>query len=288
MSWLIALAFAAAHAAAPFPTTAALTAADGAKIQTVWGAPAKSDRAVVLVHGAGRTGEDWGLLADKLFRAGLIVSVVDLRGHGASAAAAPAELTANDYAAMLKDVQAAVAHVRTQGAKRVAIVGADLGANLALNVAADDTAIASLALLSPGLNYQGIITNDAIRRYGVRPVLFVASRDDKYGTTSVQTLDAAAQGAHRIELYDAAGKGARMLNRQPEPRGRADGVPAGQLDGPRRPAAGQADDRRHQALDRGDEDLRPDRAPADDGAGALTARAYAPSSAATNRFPSSS
>jgi pimeloyl-ACP methyl ester carboxylesterase len=219
MSWLIALAFAVAHAAAPFPTTAALTAADGAKIQAVWGAPAKAERAVVLVHGAGRTGEDWSLLADKLFRAGLIVSVVDLRGHGASAAAAPADLTPDHYSAMLKDVQAAVAHVRAQGAKRVALVGADLGANLALTVAADDAEVASVALLSPGLNYKGVVTNDAIRRYGVRPVLFVASRDDTYGATSAQTLDAAALGAHRIELYDTAGKGARMLNRQPELEG---------------------------------------------------------------------
>jgi pimeloyl-ACP methyl ester carboxylesterase len=228
MNWFLALVASLALAAAPkappapsaaFPTTAALTTSDGVTVQAVWGAPAKAERAVVLVHGAGRTGDDWNLLADALFRQGLIVAVVDLRGHGASASAVAADLTPNDYAAMHKDVQATVAHVRATGASKVALVGADLGANLALNVAADDPDIASVALLSPGMDYKGVITTDAIRRYGARPALFVASADDAYGARSATSLDAAAQGPHRLELYEAAGKGARMLNREPSLEG---------------------------------------------------------------------
>ncbi len=213
MSWLLALVVA-AHAAATWPTVATVASADGVKLQVSWAAPAKADRAVVFVHGAGRSGADWQSTAEKAFRAGLIVAVVDLRGHGASVVGTPAELTPNDYAAMIGDVHAALAHVRAQGAKKVSLIGADLGGNLVLNVAADDADVSSVVLLSPGMDYKGIVTTDAIRRYGARPILFVASRDDKYGASSATALDANAVGPHQLQMYEAAGKGARMLNKE--------------------------------------------------------------------------
>lgn len=215
MGWILSLLFAIAQAATPYPTPVTLTAADGTAIHAIAGVPAKADKGVVFVHTAGRAKEDWQLVADKAFRQGLMVAVPDLRGHGSNVSGTPPTLTPQDYASMVGDVRAAVAHLRAQGAKKIAIVGAELGANLALNAAADEADVVSLVLLSPGLDYKGVITPDAIRRYGARPVLLVASKDDAYGARSAQALDAQAKGEHRLEVYEAAGKGTKMLNREP-------------------------------------------------------------------------
>lgn len=215
MGWILSLLFIVAQAATPYPTSVTLTAADGTAIHAIAGVPAKSDKGVVFVHTAGRAKEDWQLVADKAFRKGLMVAVPDLRGHGANVSGTPPTLTPQDYAAMVGDVRAAVAHLRAQGATKISIVGAELGANLALNAAAEEPDVVSLVLLSPGLDYKGVITPDAIRRYGARPVLLVASKDDAYGARSAQALDAQAQGEHQLQLYDAAGKGTKMFNREP-------------------------------------------------------------------------
>lgn len=228
MVWLLALMLTHADAATPtkaasaksaavaaYPTTVTLTTADGVALQAFEGVPARAENGVVFLHMAGRNKEDWQIVAQSFYRQGMMVSVPDLRGHGANAAGTTATLQPADYTAMVKDVNAAVASLRARGAKRVAIVGAELGANLALVAAADDPGITSVVLLSPGLDVKGVITPDAVKRYGARPALFVASKDDPYGARSATALDAQALGVHRVELYEAAGKGTRMFNREP-------------------------------------------------------------------------
>lgn len=209
----------AATPAVAWPTPVTLTTADGVSLQAVEGVPAKSDKGVVFVHMAGRNKEDWDLVAEAFYRQGMMVHVLDLRGHGANVVGAPVPLQPADYAAMTGDVRAAVASLRARGAQKIALVGAELGANLALNVAAEDPAITSVALLSPGLDVKGVITPDAVKRYGARSVLFVASKDDPYGARSAAALDAQATGDHRLVVYDAAGKGTKMFNREPELQG---------------------------------------------------------------------
>jgi alpha-beta hydrolase superfamily lysophospholipase len=199
----------------PFPAPLVLTASDGTTLHAAWGGPAKAENGVVFVHAAGGAKEDWAALADKCARAGMMVVAVDLRGHGANVSGAPPALTPADYVAMEKDVAAASAHLRAGGVRRIAMVGAELGANLALNAAAEDDTVVSVVLLSPGLDYKGVITPDAIRRYGARAALFVASQDDAYGARSAAALDAAATGDHRVELLTNAGKGMRMFNHEP-------------------------------------------------------------------------
>lgn len=202
-----------AHATTAFPTAVTLKTEDGVSLHAAYGAPSKATYGVVFVHMAGRTKEDWTLLAGKVYRQDVQVLTVDLRGHGANGA--PAAGAAPDYAAMVKDVRAAVAYLRAKGCSHVALVGAELGANLAINEAADDPAVVDVVLLSPGVDYKGVISTDAVRRYGERPLLLVASQDDVYGARSVTTLDRAAVGPHTVKLLDGAGKGTTMLNRDP-------------------------------------------------------------------------
>lgn len=214
---LLSLLLAVAHAASTFPTQVSLTTADGVALHAAWGAPSKATRGVVFVHMSGRSKEDWQLVADKLYRAGVQVLTVDLRGHGANATpvAAGALPPTPDYAAMVGDVRAAVAFLRAKGVTHVTLVGAELGANLAVNVAADDPGIVDLVLLSPGVDVKGVIASDAVRRYGDRPLLIVASQDDTYAARSASVLAGSATGLHELIMLDKAGKGTTMLNRDP-------------------------------------------------------------------------
>lgn len=198
-----------------FPTPIALNTLDGKVLQANVGVPANTVNGVVFVHMAGRNKEDWHGVADKLYRQGLLVLTIDLRGHGANVSGAPPTLTGADWIAMTEDVAAGVAEVRKRGAQKVALVGAEAGANLALLAAAADPTITSVALLSPGLDYKGLATGEAAKRYGPRPVFYAASRDDTYGLRSATALDSVATGPHTLQVFDKAGKGTAMFNREP-------------------------------------------------------------------------
>lgn len=212
----------AASKVAAFPSAATVATADGLTLQASYGQPAKpSTNGVVFVHMNGRSKEDWAGLADACWHAGSWVVTVDLRGMGANvpAGGVAAPLTPDDYQKMTQDVNAAVAFLRGKGVTKVTLVGAELGANLAINAAADDAAVVDTVLLSPGMVYQGVIATDAVKRYGARPLLMVASADDAYAAQSVSRFDQLASGDKHVEMYETAGKGTRMLNRQPELEG---------------------------------------------------------------------
>lgn len=189
-----------------------LTAADGTKIHaTDYG---KGPNGIVLVHDKGRSGSDWTYFAEKLASQDFHVVTLDLRGHGTSKP--PETLLDADYLKMTQDVAAAAAWLRSKGATKVSLVGANLGANLALNVAAEDPAITTVVLLSPGLNLSGITLGAAMEKYGKRSILMVASTDDQYATRSVNFLDEKAVGTEKhVEILEGAGSGVKMLNRAP-------------------------------------------------------------------------
>jgi SAM-dependent methyltransferase len=83
---------------------------------------------VLLLHGGGRTMEDWRLMAPSLLRAGLRVAAMDLRGHGRSTAASWS------WPAALGDVAAVAGRL---GMDRPALVGHSLGGIVAAMWAAE-------------------------------------------------------------------------------------------------------------------------------------------------------
>lgn len=205
----LALVAALALASPAFAATITLKTKDGASIKA--DEVGKGTNAVVLVHDKGRSHDDWTYFAGKLADNGWRVLSVDLRGHGESKP--PDSLTADDYKAMVNDVAAATTYLKSKGAQKIAVVGASFGANLALNLAAEDPNVTNLILLSPGLNLQGVTVTDAMDKYAGRPVLMVASYDDAYALKSVNALDERAKGDKHVELLEDAGAGAKMLNK---------------------------------------------------------------------------
>ncbi len=213
-AFLVSLALAGAPAKSSF-NTVTLTSADGHVLSASLGLPKAAKYGVVLVHQGGRNKEDWLSIADKLYGDGVAVIAVDLRGHGASAPLAQSPPTPADYAAMVGDVRAAIDRLEAEKITRLAVVGAELGANLVINAALDESAVVIVAMLSPGLDYKGVITSDAVKRYGPRTLLLVAAADDTYGAKSAAILDGSAQGQHEFRLLEAGGRGMKMLSAEP-------------------------------------------------------------------------
>ena len=71
---------------------------------------------------------------------------------------------------------------------RIAIAGASVGANVALRYAAVNEDIAAILLLSPGINYKGLRTDDVITSVGSRPLRIMVSRYDAFAFESSKRL----------------------------------------------------------------------------------------------------
>ncbi|MEQ1569607.1 MAG: alpha/beta hydrolase [Myxococcota bacterium] len=192
-----------------------LTAADGATLSAErYGA---GKRGVVLVHDEARSRADYATLAPRLASAGYLVIAVDLRGHGASS---PGPLTEADWPKLVADVGAAIGWLGHQGATEVHLVGTGLGANLAVNAAADTPAVTDLVLLSPTPARHGVRIAGAAEALGTRPVLVVASTDDVLSLKAATWLTGAVGGPTELATYTGAGSGARMLAAAPDLEGR--------------------------------------------------------------------
>jgi dienelactone hydrolase len=189
---------------------------DGVAIAATWYEPSmRPAPAVILVHMLGRSRRDWDGLASRLASSGIGALAIDLRGHGESAYAATGD---GDYSAMVKDLAAAKRYLGTRGDVRAAsigIAGASIGANLAALEAAADPGIASVALLSPSLDYRGLRIEAAVRKYGSRPMLLISSDDDPYAHRSAVELGKTGSTRELLSLT-GAGHGTNMLGRSYE------------------------------------------------------------------------
>jgi hypothetical protein len=95
------------------------------------------------------------------------------------------------------------------------MAGASIGANLALLDAAEDPGVMSIALLSPGLDYRGLRTEAAMKKYGGRSALLVGSTKDPYAERSIKELITLGSGSREVRLTDEVAHGTMMLSRDP-------------------------------------------------------------------------
>lgn len=165
--------------------------------------------AVLLLHDEGRSSEDWADFSTRLASAGFQVLAVDLRGHGRTGGAPPAE---EDWVRMTAEVRAGVAWLRAHGATHVSLVGARLGGSLALQVASADPAIASVGVLSPVLSAHGVKVGGALTALAGRPTLLVTSTQDLTGLRAIDTIRAVAPGVTVLPPVEA-GTGVDLLSR---------------------------------------------------------------------------
>lgn len=189
------------------------TTEDGIKISAnYW--PSKSDKGVVLLHMLGRTKETWGGFPAEVNNADFQVLAIDMRGHGGSGGGDFRNFTTKEWADALKDIKAAKEFLVKNGADAngVYLIGGSIGANLALNYAAQDNSIKKIVLLSPGLDYRGILTLPSMNEYK-GAVFLASSSEDVQSFDGTKQLYGAAKGSKEIREYENAGHGTNMLGK---------------------------------------------------------------------------
>ena len=176
---------------------------------------------VLLLHMMPADRTSWRALAMKLQENGFHVLAIDLRGHGESAGGPNGyrEFTDAQHQQSIFDIESAIEFLSLQGVKKIHVGGASIGANLALQYGATHRDVASILLLSPGLDYHGIHADIWIEK--MKPdqaVLLVASDDDTYSFTTIKTLfDHSLHLPKReIKLLIQAGHGTTMFEKNPE------------------------------------------------------------------------
>lgn len=190
-----------------------ITASDGTPIAATLYLPdgAGPFPGVILLHmlGSSRAAwEDEGL-TQTLTKAGYAVLTMDMRGHGET----PGE---RDWDAIRNDVLTVwdyFTDLEMVSEGHTAVIGASIGSNVALQVGDANPTIRTVILLSPGLDYRGVTTDDRVVSYGNRPLLIVASEEDTYSADSSRTLDELAANGRLLMLQDA-GHGTNMLSRE--------------------------------------------------------------------------
>ena len=170
--------------------------------------------AVLLVHMLSKSRGEWRDLPDRIRDAGITALTIDLRGHGQSTG------SAQDLQAMVKDVRAAAQWLAARPNVRgdaLAIVGASLGASLALLASVDTPQVKAIALLSPSLDYRGLRTDmGLIRRLGARSIWLSASAEDPLALRTLRDIAAEQTGAREQHVSSMVAHGTALLDRDPD------------------------------------------------------------------------
>lgn len=175
--------------------------------------------ALLLLHQWASDRHSFDDFSARMQQRGFAVLAIDGRGFGESnhhsnGSMLEAGRTDADVERMLGDVDAAFSYLsKQQGVdpKRVGIVGASYGSSLAIIYAADHGQVATVSLLSPGLNYFGnMSTTPAVKKYGDRPLFMTAAEDDKDSADSVRTLGTADPKA-TLKVYGSGGHGQALF-----------------------------------------------------------------------------
>lgn len=194
-------------------TDVTLTTSDNVNIASTFYPGSDNSKGVILLHMLSRDRKDWDVFAKKLSDAGFSVIAIDLRGHGDSDYSFKM-FSPDEFNDMTKDVSAAFTYLGNKGITRVAVVGASIGANVALKYLALNDQVRTGILLSPGLDYRGV----SIENINVnQPVLIVAAEDDAYSLKSSEQIAAGFNG--ELRTYEKAGHGTNMLKEKPELEG---------------------------------------------------------------------
>jgi len=168
-----------------------------------------SQKGIILIHMLGRNRNEWNDFALRLQKEGYSIVAIDMRGHGNNQGNFKT-FTSEDFNNIKKDVKAAKEFLASKGVTNFAIIGASIGANTALNYAVEDKSIRTIILLSPGLDYRGVKTDETIKQYD-NSILIIASKEDSYSADSSEVLFSSAKGKKQIKIFQGLGHGTQML-----------------------------------------------------------------------------
>ncbi len=209
-------------AAPPAGQAVSFPAADGFRLSADYYPPASAAGEapfVILLHQYRSDRTAWAPLIEPLHAAGLAILALDLRGHGDSATTESRDRVIEREPAIFREMQSdlrgAYDWIVTQpriDRSRFAVVGASVGASVALQYAAKDRSVDAIVCLSPGLDYLGLDSAGDIAQITGRAVLMLATEDER---DAPYTLRARGRDVE-VKIYrDLRAHGTDMLGKVP-------------------------------------------------------------------------
>lgn len=170
---------------------------------------------IVVAHDWGGSFERWQDIAERFQKLGFGVILFNFRGHG-DAEHPYYYFTDKQVENLGLDLKLAVRFAKDRSGGKVLLVGAGLGANLALQLAAQDESIKKVAAISPGLDYRGIQLDESMAKKLGKRVFFIASQEDSFSVHSIEIFSHYFESPPETKLYATGGHGVWILKRLPE------------------------------------------------------------------------
>ena len=172
---------------------------DGVEIYGLYAeAESKNAPAVLLLHMMPAVKESWKEFQEKLREAGFQSLAIDMRGHGESIWKNGERIDYKNFTdaeqqEKILDVETAMRFLAEQGAESesVAVAGASIGANLALQYQAEHSEIKAVVLLSSGVDYKGIKTEPLAMRVLPEQAVFLAGSKEDMRSSGASCADMA-------------------------------------------------------------------------------------------------
>ncbi|MGC8776110.1 MAG: alpha/beta hydrolase [Minisyncoccia bacterium] len=185
-------------------------------------------RGVLLLHMMPETRKSWWDFALKLEDNGFQVLAIDLRGHGESSFGPDGykKFSDEDHQKSILDVEAGIEFFKALDIlpKDIVLIGASIGANLALKYASENSGIEKTVCLSPGINYRGIKPLEFISKLKPHQKILIVSSEDDLRTNNESNSKEALEIFNNIPnnvfkkiiIYKSAGHGTNMFNKNLE------------------------------------------------------------------------
>ena len=181
---------------------------------------------IILLHSFGSRGSDWGNLSENLRVKNFNVLTLDTRGHGRSVYMKNLKLksrinfTKDDWAKTPIDVVSSIDYIKKNypqiNANEVYIVGADLGANMAVLAATlMKVKPVKMVLVSPYVSFKNLDIALVVPRLTSVPMMVIASKADKYSYSQSDIIYRLIHSPKVLKLYDQGGSGNLLLKRNP-------------------------------------------------------------------------
>lgn len=203
------------------PERITYTTDDGVKIVGDWTAAPTMIGAVVFLHMMPANRSSWAGCVRSLTKRGIGALAIDLRGHGESTVRDDGtkldyrQFTDDEHQSSIWDVSGAVDWLKGRGIPldRIVLMGASIGADLAIRELAEEPRMAGAVLLSPGI-YRGmdasIDVKDLLPDHALTVV--VSEDDNESYAISKKMYDGAPVIRKTLLPYQTAGHGTNILS----------------------------------------------------------------------------
>lgn len=131
-----------------------------------------------------------------------------------------ASFTDDDYWNMALDVEASRQFLDSRGyTGSFSLVGASIGANVAIQYAAQEHALKGIVLLSPGTDYHTVTLERYLPSLSQIKIYVAAGREDQQTTAAVGEIQAALGEKAYVIWYGGSDHGTQLLTAHPELEG---------------------------------------------------------------------